>query len=228
MLSNNTRPANSKVPYLIMSQGASYARDAAVSAVRSFYEFLTTLPKLSPSAIKEPPPSGWPNIDANSLAPLQKDNNVIDLLRHLPYITADDEGCDQISYQTRAISYDKASVEWCTYQKKLEDAFVPGGLPDYVVALTEGSGWGSWLLLDTRKGTITDFIQQDQPECDEPPVDQPESWRAYRTLPITEFFESWREQYRSLEWVAIPGNCDDGVLLRHDKLTDVSTHASKH
>lgn len=71
-------------------------------------------------------------------------------------------------------------------------------------------------------GTITDFIQQERPERDEPGEDSPDFWRAYHTLPVAEFFEEWKDKFRSLEWVVVPGDVDDGVMIRHDRQTDVS------
>lgn len=71
-------------------------------------------------------------------------------------------------------------------------------------------------------GTITDYIQQERPERSEPPQDHPDHWRAYKTLPIAEFFENWKEKYRTLEWVVMPEDVDDGVMIGHNKHTDVS------
>lgn len=73
-----------------------------------------------------------------------------------------------------------------------------GVLPEWVVCLTNGGKDGSCLLLNTREGTITDYIQQEPPERDEPGENSPDFWRAYHTLPIAEFFEEWKEKCRSL------------------------------
>lgn len=216
------------------SSTSKYSRDATISAVHSFYTFLTTLPKLSASSILTPPPDGWTDISATSHAILHKDATVIDLLRHLPYIREDNEGSKQISYETSAIRFNEEAVKWYLDKAKereengwkwspMEALLEPAGagiIPEYVVCLTTGKRYGSWLLCDTRAGTITDFIQQERPERKEPSQDSPDHWRAYRTLPVAEFFEEWKEKYRSLEWVAIPGNEDDGVLLQWNKETD--------
>ncbi len=138
-------------------QSIGYSRDATVAAVRSFYQFLTTLPALSPSAIKEPPPSGWPDINTTSHRQLKKQDDVIDLLRHLPYIDEHADGCTQVAYGTSAIQYNGASVKWCFACDKIEGNIVPAGcgqLPEYVAVLTEGSRYGSWLLLDTQEGML--------------------------------------------------------------------------
>jgi hypothetical protein len=44
------------------------------------------------------------------------------------------------------------------------------------------------------------------------------------TLLIAGFFQSWRENYRSLEWVTVPENTDDGAMLSRTKKTDVWGH----
>ena len=97
-----------------------------------------------------------------------------------------------------------------------------GVIPEWVVCLSGGGRDASWLLLDTQEGTITDFIQQERPERDEPGRDSPDFWRAYHTRPVVEFLEEWKEKYRSLEWVVVPDDVDDAVMIRWDKKTDVS------
>lgn len=150
-----------------MEERTPYFRDAAVSAIRSFYKFLTTLPGLLPSAIKEPPPSGWPDVDTNTLAPLKKNNAVIDLLRHIPYIdNSIDGGTVEIAYKTLALQYNWPANRRTIEFSDLEGCYIPISyeLPDYVVALTKVGEFGSWLLLDTQEGkllqrTFSQYIQ---------------------------------------------------------------------
>jgi hypothetical protein len=76
-------------------------------------------------------------------------------------------------------------------------------------------------------GTVTDYIMMERPERDYPPLDDPENWRAYQTLPIVEFFELWKEKYRSLEWVVLPEKGhEDGVYIQLRKEIDVSNSRS--
>ena len=35
--------------------------------------------------------------------------------------------------------------------------------------------------------------------------------------------EEWKEKYRSLEWVVVPNDVHDAVIIRRDKETDVSS-----
>lgn len=65
---------------------STYNREQIVAAVTDFYQFLTTLPYVEPDDILYPPPEGWPQITKDRLAFLNKTNEVIELLRHLPYL----------------------------------------------------------------------------------------------------------------------------------------------
>ena len=98
-----------------------------------------------------------------------------------------------------------------------------GVIPEWVVSLSSGGRDASWLLLDTREGTITDFMQQERPERDEPGQDSLDFWRTYHTRPVVEFLEEWKEKYQSLEWVVVPDDVDDAVRIRRDEETDVSS-----
>jgi hypothetical protein len=62
----------------------------------------------------------------------------------------------------------------------------------------------------------------ERPERDHPPKDDSDYWRAYRALPIADFFQSWKDNYRCLDWVTVPDNPDDGAMLSYTTRTDVS------
>lgn len=68
---------------------------------------------------------------------------------------------------------------------------------------------------------ITDFIQQEYPERSESPQDSPDAWRAYHTRPLEDFFEEWKDKYRVLEWTAVPGNVEDGIVFGSNANADV-------
>jgi hypothetical protein len=134
-----------------------YSHSSTVSAIRSFYQFFSTLPSLAPEYIWEPPSGGWSEINTISLSHLGKNKDVIDLLRHMPYIND-----TQIAFQTRGIDYTSDAMgsrstwglEKNGVQQQVE--LVPraaGVIPEHVVTLTDGGRYGSWLLLDTRAGT---------------------------------------------------------------------------
>jgi hypothetical protein len=140
-----------------MSEKTPYSRDETVSAIKSFYEFLTTLPGLLTSAIQDAPPNGWPEIDSNTLAPLKKNEAVIDLLRYIPYIDNNNSrGTVEIAYKTLALQFNRPAKKRPIDFSKLEGSYIPVGceLPEHVVALTKGGEYGSWLLLDTQEGKL--------------------------------------------------------------------------
>jgi hypothetical protein len=134
---------------------AAYSRDATVATVTAFYEFLTRLPRLPVSQIRRAPAEGWPELSGAYLAPLGKSPAVLDLLRHLPYIANDGNGCAQIAPWTQVISYSERTVKWVFDTGKVKGLLEPvgaGTIPDHVAVLTEGGRYGSWLLLDTKAG----------------------------------------------------------------------------
>jgi hypothetical protein len=145
------------MPYLhkrrrkVMTQGTN-SREEAVAAIRSVYEFFTKTPSLDPSDIEYPPPEGWPEINAHSMAGLNKTDDVIELLKHLPYTP----WSVQIAYQTHTIDYTTPDIQNDIEKARLEGHIVPVGagvIPEHVVPLTMGGIYGSALLLDTKKGS---------------------------------------------------------------------------
>lgn len=132
-----------------------YSRDIAVSAIRSFYQFFATLPSLPPEYIWEPPSGGWPEITGTTLPHLGRNRDVIDLLRHIPYIND-----TQIAFQTTVIDYTSVAMKWCLDRNAVQQGdtipHTAGVIPDYVAVLTDGGRLGSWLLLDTRAGALVE------------------------------------------------------------------------
>jgi hypothetical protein len=140
---------------VIWSEMTTYSREDAVAAVRSYYEFLAFMGAIPESAVLEPPTSGWAELSSEALSALEKDETVIDLLKHLPYIDDRVDGNTEIAFKTKAINYCGSDFRWCIDHDKLEGIVVPvgaGNIPSYVAVLSEGGRYGSWLLLDTQKG----------------------------------------------------------------------------
>jgi hypothetical protein len=63
----------------------TYSRDECVAAFREYYAFLASM-FMDPTFIIEPPADGWAEITPEVMSDLGKTDEVIDLLRHLPYI----------------------------------------------------------------------------------------------------------------------------------------------
>jgi hypothetical protein len=144
----------------------SYSRDETIRAVRDYYSFLAEL-YVEESDIIEPPKGGWPSITPDSLRCMGKTDEVIALLRHLPYIRrpSDDidavhgtPGCYFADWQSLAINAgedDGEGLRVCS-----EGAPLWADVPSHVISLTHGGRDNTAFLLDTQLGTVH------WPECD--------------------------------------------------------------
>jgi len=133
----------------------AYSRETTVKAVRSYYAFLVAkLGAIRPSCIIEPPVGGWPNITAASLVSLKKTDEVVELLRHLPYIKGESKGDwnEKIAPETNAFQYGGPGT--MPSNGTARDMWPPGAgeIPTHVAVLTMGARYGSWLLFDTVEG----------------------------------------------------------------------------
>ena len=148
-----------------------------VEPIASFYAALARFPYLPASDILTPPAAtGWPAADVAHFRKLGKTDLVVEVLRHMPYLRADDNrgwriGCDDtlpITY-VRAREADEAWTPFCCKVVGLEgpadqetlwwNGLEPHGqnIDAHVVALTNGSQYGAWLLLDTEAGKASPY-----------------------------------------------------------------------
>ena len=67
-----------------------YSRDELVSELTSYYKFIVDL-YLPVARVKHPPVGGWPELTKDFLAPLNKNDAVVDLIQHLPYVGIEKE-----------------------------------------------------------------------------------------------------------------------------------------
>lgn len=93
---------------LDVSAAAIALRNEVAAEVLSFYEFLTKL-HLPAEAIKRPPTDGWSFINAERFGFMGKTDAVIDLLKHIPYISQDEEAGYQI--YTNCTGWDYTGVK---------------------------------------------------------------------------------------------------------------------
>ncbi|KAG9682340.1 hypothetical protein KCU76_g13871, partial [Aureobasidium melanogenum] len=182
--------------------------------------------------IVEPPEEGWPSITQDSLAGLEKTEAVIELLRHLPYIEPSEDYNTQVAFGTSVIDYREIGKYKVAEGKSFQ--FIPAGNeefpPDVVVLTDEGEDYyGSLLLLDTKKGTATDYQPQAPRKKGVPdPEAAPEIWRYSETLPVADLLALWEQKFRSLEWTADLFNVEGGIMLRHDRATDEAYTFLRH
>lgn len=69
-----------------LSKEIGYSRDAVVAAVRDYYKFLVAM-YLPESQVLQDPDGDWPSITSDTWTDFDKSDEVIALLRHLPYIS---------------------------------------------------------------------------------------------------------------------------------------------
>ncbi|OTB04874.1 hypothetical protein M426DRAFT_11234 [Hypoxylon sp. CI-4A] len=195
-----------------LKEPAHYSGQEIVSALTDFYEFLARLPHIDATAIDHAPPGGWPEITNESLAKrdIHKPDEVIELLRHLPYIRG------EIEEHFNWIAPECFACDWRLVRKPNPGA--PHWLhsnsrgrwewPEWVVQLTAGRDREQWvLLLDTTDGTVTRYYSSYY-RCKPTYAEgDPRSWRdrcCDETLPIREFLDKWRQKYLRMEWLGIP------------------------
>jgi hypothetical protein len=139
---------------------ASNLPDEYVMAIEDFDHFTAKM-YLDEASITYPPPGGWPDIIPDTMHALHKMDQVIDILRHLPYIRSNDGIILVLSEPQRctadwdAITQQiKDGADAATYLSLTEgfrDEF-GGKVPDDCLALTT-CGRGSWIM-DAQEGLI--------------------------------------------------------------------------
>jgi hypothetical protein len=139
----------------------TYDAEAIKTALSTYFYALSKLPYIEASDIVYPPATGWPNITATNFATLGKNETVIALLKHLPYLR--NPGLPKgyaIAFETFAIDYSAAP-----FTEPLDGDAAEGLSPDqyeddegkiksWVVPLTMSQDQysGCWWLLDTTDG----------------------------------------------------------------------------
>lgn len=82
------------------------SRDRLVTIIGDYYKFLVKF-YIPESALKFPPPEGWPNITSETTKEFSRSSIVIDLLKHLPYIDEKEAGtmATNIHYKSDVVDY---------------------------------------------------------------------------------------------------------------------------
>ncbi len=209
-------------------QEISYSRDACVAAVRDYYDFLTKM-YLKPSAVIQPPEGGWPDITAERLLALDKTDEVVALLRHLPYIAYPRDGRDLAEGAPKcrfadwndistSIGRGRATAETCKFTT--EGVEICDDVPAQVVGLTDCEGvHGPVFLLDTNLGIVhwyqcdgnvrfnpsRETVQDDVYDYWTEDISEKEAeWRGDSTAwAVADFFEILKDQFRKLNYVPI-------------------------
>jgi hypothetical protein len=200
----------------------TYSREATIAAIRSFYHFLVSM-YMPETAIIEPPTTGWPEITAAAFRAFGKTDEVIELLRHIPYIREPSD--DTLKIQCAPDCY------FADYRSGIYDAYLEEGhseaikivtegqdcdnVPAHVVGLTSGGRDDPRFLLDTHLGIIYWVGCPEGPKhhpSREPIVDNPEDyapenerdWRADAPAwSVEDFFEVLIDEFRRLNFLPL-------------------------
>ncbi|KAL7913747.1 hypothetical protein GGI35DRAFT_475595 [Trichoderma velutinum] len=174
----------------------SYTSEECISAVRGYYKFLTKM-YLNESDVIEPPAEGWPDITTSTMQGLGKTNEVVSLLRHLPYIREPRSDNDKI--QSAGYSY---FANW-------QDI-------GCLLSRDPSQGTSEIFLLDTELGIVLWYecpgeikynpsreTVEDDPYSYEEDEAQAE-WRGECTAwAVSDFFEMLKDQFRELQFIPL-------------------------
>lgn len=141
-----------------------YDAEAIKTALSTYYHALSRLPYIEASDIVSPPAVGWPNVTATNFAPLGKNDTVIALLKHLPYLR--NPGLPKgytIAFETFPIDYSAAPftepLDVDAAERLSPDQYEDDEdkIKSWVVPLTmsQDSDSGCWWLLDTTDGNLS-------------------------------------------------------------------------
>ncbi|GAB7356820.1 hypothetical protein MBLNU459_g7701t2 [Dothideomycetes sp. NU459] len=165
-------------------QPSRYNRDRIITVIKDFCKFIATLPFIQPGQLRFPPQGGWANINQESMAPLGKTDEVIQLLKSLPYfdVTGDQTPRSlRKEYLTRLHNDGEAPGRDCV------PPFID--LPPWVISLTTGHvSAGDYLLLDTSDGNVALKTTAKTDVWRKPPsLDVFNAPFMYKSIPISRF-----------------------------------------
>lgn len=137
------------------AQDVVYSREEAVGAVQDFIAFVTKM-YLDETAYESPPSTGWPSITPDSMRPFGKTDEVVELLRHLPYPS--DEDPDKRPQVMPALSFaafqlDDFGQSARTFRVATE-GMIFEHVPEHVVGLAMRQRNDHGVLLDTKLGVV--------------------------------------------------------------------------
>lgn len=165
-------------------------RDRIVAIVDDYYSFLTSF-YIDESALRRPPKHGWPDVERGSSRPAG--DFVLDIVRHLPYITHYQHGdnMNNLEYKCEPMDYSSVYYSW-------RDDYLDHVLGDKSAAwerfiqLTHGyeSGGHSWYFDTVTCDLIVDIVRID----------------TVNEGDIEGHFEELKGKYRDLTYVPVPGD----------------------
>ncbi|MCJ1269695.1 hypothetical protein MMC22_009587 [Lobaria immixta] len=192
---------------------SKYDREAVIAAVTDFYHFLAQLPYIEPADILHPPlEGGWPNITTENFACLGKSDEVIALLKCLPYIRMDGHHEYVVAPETFPCDYRRDYFQTPSFAEGRTAPWdVPVGLkfPSWVIPLTYGKNHGDYLMFDTTDGTAIVYQITGGGWSPAYEAGDPRSWRNEcegRSQALSDILGEWKKKYESLTWIGFPAS----------------------
>ncbi|KAJ4376337.1 hypothetical protein N0V83_001620 [Neocucurbitaria cava] len=205
---------------MLALEDVTYSRSACIDAIRGCYRFLATL-DLDDALVSEPPDSGWPSITPSVLKDLDKTNEVVALLRHLPYLDNQAEPkcapkCKFANWESNCTAIERGHTSAEGLEITTEDPEIRDYVPSHVIGLTQGGRGTPTFLLDTTHGSISWYecpLEISAPAFHNTIDDDPYEYASTEaeaewlmessTWAIEDFFDVLKDQFRSLNFVPL-------------------------
>ncbi|KAI4917814.1 hypothetical protein J4E85_009906 [Alternaria conjuncta] len=185
-----------------------YNRDVVVSCIEKHYDLLVRMAYLDPDTILRPPPEGWTDeqLAVDTLQEWKRSDRVIDLLRHLPYLSKNmGDSKYEVYIVTEACNYLR-NYGWLkdADKKKAIRRMSPCGegqeIPAGMIPLSQGNEATVWMI-DTDQGIIWPMgpfiVDRSAPD------DQ--FWRqAAKPREVQQYFDELYDEIETLVTVPVP------------------------
>ncbi|KAF6794599.1 hypothetical protein CSOJ01_13672 [Colletotrichum sojae] len=214
-----------------------FDQDEFVHLLTDYYQFCNRV--FWHCTVRQAPLGGWPSITPESLAGLAKNDIVIDLLRHVPYVDYPEQdilACKPIIMDHTTIIDYRSEETHKRVQNKIEDYTEPYNNghppipPSCACIATRLSRNGYFVAVDTDDGYI--YCGDPNGQHDEPPTDlnlflkqynndAANEWRAcgvnvYRPA---DFFAFCKQRFLELRWIGL-GQWHMEALRMNDEWDD--------
>ncbi|GJC83583.1 hypothetical protein ColLi_06421 [Colletotrichum liriopes] len=200
----------------------AYDRDEFVRLLTDYYNFCNRV--FWNGTVVQAPSGGWPLINQETLAPLKRNDTVIDLLRHIPYVNYTEDNLSQAPFVMESTPVTDYRCK--DLQKKIREGYVEGlvapitGLDPPIPPSCAGiaiciSRNGYQVILDTDDGYVYWGDPNGRHDEHAPALnstlerfnkgDPANEWRlaGFNVYKPADFFVLCKERYRELNWIGL-------------------------
>lgn len=209
----------------------AYDRDEFVRLLTDYYNFCNRV--FWKATVVQPPFGGWPSINQETLANLKRNDTVIDLLRHMPYINYSQNSLASaplIMTNTPTTDYRREDVQKKIREGSIERLAAPitgrdPAIPPSCAAIAICRNRNGYeVILDTNDGYIYWGEAGGQHDEHAPALnstleqfkdDKANEWRyGFNVYEPADFFALCKERFRELSWIGIEQH-DMSVMRRN-------------